>query len=801
MAFDSRRILRILWVFAAIFFASAPSDAQSPLDVNAQRFPHASQSDFSDLVPAPIPQNRGFLGQRDGHFVWENGERARFWGINVANASLQESDADIVAMLRNFRRAGFNLVRLHHFDERGGILDLERETSGEFEATRLKKLDFWIHKARENGLSVYLDLLGYRRFKAGDGVQNAGALERGAKPFALFDPTLIELQKRYAKKLLREHKNAFNGLAYADDPTVVMIEIAAENGLFIRRGVWRSMPAPYAAQFRKLWNSWLRETYGSTEAIRRAWGNEATGESELLATESLELENIEVPALTWETASLREDDARFAGIFRRSDGARFAGEIHRRYFREMREFLRGSQVGFRAQISSTGRYDDLAEFAAQGAELDFIACNFYYDHPYWASGKPQWQLPSFFHARSPLRDDGDTGIAGVLGVARVRGKPFVVREWNYCWPNAHRGEGVLEAATFAAFQDFDAMILFTYETAPTNKLGYFNVRSDPARWAMAAMGAQIFLRNLVSSAKNHIVVPYSETETHEYRKFQQPLYALGWTSQISNDFYETGAYTARGKTDLLVASGRAQNAQFAGAPSLIYGRNVGVSRAQSGAGQLDRAAQSVRFDFLAPREVTGAALDVLRLFRGVNGSSAEWARGVSRSDSGQIVRNASAGRLSVKTPQLQIFAGNLRGVGGEKTGISLQNMPDGALVALSLDGLPLVRSRRYVIKMTTNARNNDEKTRRDPRFAARPGGQWMLDVFGVGPVVPAAAPLGAGKSLEEPLQIALNGQPQLQLWGVPSHFELWVDGEKRHFFCDLKGAKFALHGGKQQTMG
>jgi hypothetical protein len=77
--------------------------------------------------------------------VWQDGTRARFWGINVANTSLQEPDRDIDAIIQNFRTAGFNLLRLHHFDERGGIIDLDAPDSRRFVAERLRKLDYWIH--------------------------------------------------------------------------------------------------------------------------------------------------------------------------------------------------------------------------------------------------------------------------------------------------------------------------------------------------------------------------------------------------------------------------------------------------------------------------------------------------------------------------------------------------------------------------------------------------------------------------------------------------------------------------------
>ena len=253
--------LAVAFTFAMIFFwclfvligASLTARAQTSLDPNLTRFPRASQADFSDIVPAPAG-TKGFLQTKGDHFTWADGARAKFWGINVANASLQEPDDDIVAMVKSFRAAGFNLVRLHHFDERQGIIDLTANDSRHFNQKAWRKLDFWIATARENGLYVYLDLLDYRHFKAGDGVVNAEAIGRSAKPYAVFDARLIQLQKEYARALLVDHVNPYTKLSYANDPTVVMLEIYDENGLFMRRGLWRSMPEPYATNFKKMWN-------------------------------------------------------------------------------------------------------------------------------------------------------------------------------------------------------------------------------------------------------------------------------------------------------------------------------------------------------------------------------------------------------------------------------------------------------------------------------------------------------------------------------------------------------------------
>ena len=806
--------MAILWCFIVLIGASLSARAQVSLDPNVTRFPRASQADFSDIVPAPAGR-KGFLQTRGEHFRWSgDGSRAKFWGINVANSSLQESDEDIVAMIKSFRTAGFNLVRLHHFDERDGIIDLDAATSRQFDETKWRKLDFWIAKAAENGLYIYLDLLDYRHFKEGDGVVNAEAIGRSAKPYAVFDPRLIELQKEYARRLMVEHINPYNGKSYANDPAIVMLEIYDENGLFMRRGLWRSMPQPYAANFAKLWNDWLRERYKTTAQLRRAWTG-PDGKSALFTGESVEQGNVEVPYVTWETSRISDADKPYAMPARRGDGARFAVEIHRKYFRDMKAYLR--EIGIKVPLCATGRYDDVADLSSQTKELDFIGCNFYYDHPYWGTGLPQWKLPSYFHGRNPIKDVGDHSMTAAIGLARMRGKPLVVREWNYCWPNPNRGAGMLEAATFAGLHDLDALILFTYETDPKARVGYFNVRSDPSRWQMAAVGARMFLGDMVAPAKHRVVVPYNEADLYSYEKFHQPLYALGWTTRVENDFFEGKTYRAPADATLIVPPGRSIGAQYIGAPALLYTRDKradaagNLGRASYWTDYNLRATDGKTFDLaqlqaknlepvgvagkrargfwdakkrrmvyaqLDADEVWGAALEALQKSDALAPRNIASAETILRADTGQVTRDVKRGRLAVEAPLVQILAGNLEKSTGFAGGLTVKNAREGALVAISLDGLPLNKSKRYLIKMTADAENVDQKVIRDPRFAGNPDGQWKVEAIGDGPVDTPAV------TTELPVEIGLNGARQLRIWMDGGAWELYVDGDKRQFYCN-----------------
>ena len=820
------------------------------LDPNAATYPRSSLHDFSDLVEAPAGK-RGFVEARNGHFYYQDGTRARFWGISVANTSLQESEADIAAMIKNFRAAGFNLVRLHHFDERGGIIDLDAPDSRRFVPERLKKLDYWIYKAKEAGLYVYLDLLDYRRFKAGDGVPNNEAIGRAARPYSVFDSRLIELQKEYAKSLLRDHVNEYTGLAYADDPAVVMLEIYSESGLFMKRGVWREMPEPYATNFKKMWNDWLRQRYKTTQNLLHAWADE-NGISALTDGESLERGTIELPVMTWTPHQARENQRVYTMLPRRNDGALFAFNIHREYFRDMKQYLRS--IGVKIPVSVTGRFDDLVDLKSISDELDFIGTNFYYDHPYWGTGKPAWQPPSYFHNQDPLTSTDDRSMAAQIALSRVKGTPLVVREWNYCWPNENRASGIIETASYAALHDIDALILFVYETRPTARVAYFNVRNDPARWGLCGIGAAIFLKYLVSPAKQRIVVPYNAVDTFTYTRYHQPLYALAWTTRVENAFYDQ-VYRGNAETDLLVLPGRSGYGRLEGAPAILQTANrtrdlanragltteylseykleartgvdlelayngtlypagrqlprkldfslsvkrieeagykpIGVNRQWGVAnGFIDMKNKRLVFSSLQGEDTVRAALDGLHLFHGVNTSHLSLEQNVFTSDTGQMRRDSGNGRLTISTPRLQVLAGNLNGVSRTAVaGLQVKNMKYGTIAALALDGKSLVESKHFVVKMVTGARNADDVAGRDPRFIKQPNGQSYITVLGRGPV------LTDGKNSDVPITVSIGNRSLLDVHLSGGGFELYVNGDDWQFYCDTPGTRFLLHDG------
>ena len=143
-------------------------------------------------------------------------------------------------MAKRLAKTGINLVRFHQLDAEWSTPNIFQFTKGkrkgntlDFDPESMKRLDYLIYCLKNEGIYIYMDMLTYRKFKSGDGVEAADELEDAARPYCIFNRKLIELQKKYNYDLWN-HINPYTGLAYKDDPAIVLTEIINEGDMFSR---------------------------------------------------------------------------------------------------------------------------------------------------------------------------------------------------------------------------------------------------------------------------------------------------------------------------------------------------------------------------------------------------------------------------------------------------------------------------------------------------------------------------------------------------------------------------------------
>lgn len=247
--------------------------------VLAERMNPDSPANIGKLVLDAPAGKHGFVTVKDGHFYFENGTRAKFWGTNLCFSACfpSKKNAEIIADRLAF--FGFNAVRFHHmdstFEPRGIFEDIcpaykhpQAKQTGHLSQTQLDKLDYFIYQLKQRGIYVDINLLVSRHFTEADGIKDAEKLGMAAKLVSMFDPKLIELQKKYAKDLLT-HYNPYTKLRYCDDPVIALIEITNENSIVRLKN--KSIPEYYQKELDELLKLWLKKKYGSDETAQKAW--------------------------------------------------------------------------------------------------------------------------------------------------------------------------------------------------------------------------------------------------------------------------------------------------------------------------------------------------------------------------------------------------------------------------------------------------------------------------------------------------------------------------------------------------
>jgi hypothetical protein len=253
-----------------------------------------SPLNIGKLVLDPPAGKHGFLTVSGNSFIFEDGTPAKFWGTNLCFDACFPEKKEAEKMAARLAFFGFNAVRLHHMDyyfEPRGIFkdvspvykDPQKKRTGALSEKQLDKLDYLIYQLKERGIYINMNLLVSRHFTEADGVPHAKELGMAAKPVSMFDPHLIELQKKYAKDLLT-HKNPYTGLTYAEDPAIAMIEITNENSVLTdwkinrlnpeKNSLKNCIPPYYANYLDMLWNNWLENKYTSLESVSLAWKGE-----------------------------------------------------------------------------------------------------------------------------------------------------------------------------------------------------------------------------------------------------------------------------------------------------------------------------------------------------------------------------------------------------------------------------------------------------------------------------------------------------------------------------------------------
>lgn len=427
--------------------------------------------DLSFVYANEAPAGKhGFLKAEGDKLVFEDGTEARFWGTNFNSTQIFPSHEHSEKVAKRLAKIGVNIVRFHQMDGEWSTPNIFQFSRGEnktntqsFDPRSMDCLDYLVYCLKQEGIYVYMDLLTYRRFKAGDDVEAAEKLGDSAKPYSTYNRRLIELQKEY-NEALWTHVNPYTKLAYKDDPAIVLTEITNECDLWSQNVTVE----PYRTELENMYRDW------------------ASRNKVQVGKDKVEFDKGDINI------------------------QKFFIEVTTNYYNEMIAHMR--DTGVKIPIAGTNWTRNVAHLTAQ-AEGDFIDSHaYYYNFGLWRYGSKKFMNESMTGSTNNI-------IPG-LAFYNLQDKPFFVSEWDNPWPNEWRAEGPLLMAAVGSLQEWEGFTIHTYRYSTDEDVdmiakpvtgealngvyyrgGLFDTFNDPAKFGLFYHAALIMRRGDVKPAE------------------------------------------------------------------------------------------------------------------------------------------------------------------------------------------------------------------------------------------------------------------------------------------------------------
>ena len=540
--------------------------------------PNRGILNYSHLLDAPAGKH-GFVKTENGHLWFEDGTRARFLGFNVAARSNTPDHETADKLAERFASMGVNIIRLHAADGPVGeepgswssckeapLLDYASGTSRKFNQEGLDRFDYFAAKLKEKGIYLHIDLIVAREFQEGDELDYPGGAPSCIKRYCMYNERLIQLQKEYAKDLLC-HVNPYTGLALIDDPAVVTIQINNEETAIKGNmgGDAGEEMLPYREEVKRRFNDFLLMKYYTRERLKEAWtwngccALEEDEDPKLGTVRGIEggfYQPENDPSGTWNAP---EGPARYA------DFMEFGIYMNRRFYQDMKDYLHS--LGAKVPIVTSNLIAGAADVYGH-TDGDLMENNSYFNHPMLPVRDGTYLVagPTEYVSANPLTMQKNIGsmmttLLSLASVAIVKGKPFMLSEWNEYGEHPFHSTAFVHTVAYACLNDWDGLILYNHHTSenwddqPADEIrNVFDVYNDPAVICQWGFMASVFLKGLVSVAKHCVDVVYTHNDLKTLPKFHSmPMTFLPYITSVRNVFLDGDTY--QGNADMAVNAG------------------------------------------------------------------------------------------------------------------------------------------------------------------------------------------------------------------------------------------------------
>ncbi len=502
------RHLRASVALLGLLLLTSPALASEetwPFEPEKDAFSKRALLDLRLLNEREAGENGWIRVDREGDFLRGDGKPIRFWAVNtgVDRGAWQprprwpgEGRPDLAYHARWLAKRGVNMVRCHsHINPDPASQNIDDVNRSECE---------WIWKTvgamAKEGIYTTVSPYWANTMKSDDA--KWGTTWKGQHHGLLFfDATLQKAYKAWLETLFTTRSKHLGGRTLAQHPGLAIFQIQNEDSLLF----WtvNNIKGVPARELGKRFGAWATRRYGSLDKAYRVWGD-AWSENDDRAAGVVAMMNV------WNLT--RDGRAKAPVTPRHADQLRFWTELMRDFNREIARYIAEDLEC--PVLVNAGNWKTADTILLEDAERysyavnDVIAVNRYFSGLHIGAHRG-WAIVNGdrYTSKTAL---GAGALDFPLNVKQVAGRPLIVTESTWVFPDENAFESPLMVAAYSALTGIDAYYWFATGTndwtPPRSANGYMPSQTKwlcmtpdmAGQWPAAAY---LFRKGLVKRGK------------------------------------------------------------------------------------------------------------------------------------------------------------------------------------------------------------------------------------------------------------------------------------------------------------
>ena len=459
--------------------------------------------------------DHGKVGVKGDDFVFADGTKANFWGVNVNAYSLFQTKEKTKTLIDAVAAGGYNLIRILDWDSSFYFPNIfgYNGNSKDVAEEQLDQFNYFWSLCKEKGIYIDFVLLG-GRYASKDVTEDkltedeVADISQGLKMEVYIDERLQQSTKTLLQKVMGEI-NPYTGTRLADDRVLAIVEVTNESNLmtlYDDSAAYQFKSEKYKLMAQKKYAEFLTKKYNpngaltvkeTENAIKAAWKEDGkTGfdsRNESLADATI--------LINGDFLSDKYSARRCA------DGFEFFYTLMENFYSDIygwaKQPVSAGGLGVECPITGGTNFssDDRSDLFLN-AHYDYIARHTYQSHP--TTGTEYQVGTAVSNGNSTLWDVGGNTFAAA-SFRKIMGLPYIVTESLIAEPNIHSAEFNLIASAIYSYQGW-SLTAFTYMNKALDKrtnqiTNSFIIMDHPGRFSTITSASLLYHRAEITKAE------------------------------------------------------------------------------------------------------------------------------------------------------------------------------------------------------------------------------------------------------------------------------------------------------------